>query len=83
MSKVTLESLREEFKTARDNHAGSCHSDFLSELIRDWTPEFAASHFRDDLKAGSGFALHRAAKLYVIARDEGLEAAMLWKLQQP
>lgn len=27
-------------------------------------------------------AIYRAAKLYVIARDEGLDIAMLWKLSQ-
>lgn len=27
--------------------------------------------------------MYRAAKIYCIARDEGLEAAMIWKLQQP
>ena len=44
----------------------------------------------DDCAKGNSLQMHwltedmiRTAKLYCIARDKGLEAAMLWKLSQP
>lgn len=35
------------------------------------------------VRSSEGTACYHAAKLYLIARDEGMEAAMLWKLAQP
>ncbi len=76
MSKVTLESLRADLDVKKDQakairsemerHRGIQPDD---EFWRLWNLDRKAMEIMDD-----------AWHLYAIARDEGLEAAMLWKL---
>jgi len=87
VSKVTLDDLRAHFEAARSAYAKLLKDSdmrlFKSEMtmaietsVLNATPD----RYADDRMRNIPDDLRRAAKLYVIARDEGLDRAMLWKL---
>ena len=92
MSNVTLETLRADFKAARmavyldlrayssaENVWGKLYSLPALLMLRFGSPKFvrtALGRPRDDADS----ALFKSAHLYELARDHGLNAAMLYKL---
>lgn len=60
-----------DFSSPRDSDDPDATVATLERLVLD---------FGSDSLTGWPLKFYRAAKVYLIARDEGLEAAMLWKL---
>ncbi|PNU04613.1 hypothetical protein [Novosphingobium guangzhouense] len=90
MSKITLDDLLERFneakvracmeiiRSARTGKSLTAYS--LATELLDMEP--------DDMVAYSEYRLvtmqmRNAAELYVVARDQGMAAATIWKLRQP
>lgn len=87
MSKITLEDLRRDFEAALDEAEALEWQRDPTYLLNFFAVE-AAWIFDPTTYVGADVedirALHlrcwKATKLYVIARDEGMDAALMWKL---
>jgi len=79
---MTLEDLRQEFARLQKKRLGprfSPHS-ACDRVIEDWASDNDVDVTQEDAKLCD--RLWMAANQYIIARDEGLPAAVMWKLSK-
>jgi hypothetical protein len=80
---ITLEDLRADFEAAAIEYDGPYHNgrkEWDMTDVEAWFPLVERAIEEGLLRNSAARACYIAGKLYTVARDEGLQAAMLWKL---
>lgn len=85
---MTLEDLERDWLEARDEFF-KVRQGTIGRILEDMTPEYAKAYLgvykvvltgTKDYETAQIFDLYNKVSIYLVARDEGMDAALLWKL---